>query len=79
MEPIEPLALNALKEPIEPIEPIETMEPIALILVSGPGCDSLNARFYLSGSAAWSGSPENKKAPEWEPFLCCLKGQDFRS
>jgi hypothetical protein len=65
MEPIEPLALNALKEPIEPIE---TMEPFALILVSGPGCDSLNARFYLSGS------PENKKAPEWEPFPCCLKG-----
>ena len=69
MEPIEPLALNALKEPIEPIE---TMEPFALILVSGPGCDSLNARFYLSDSAAWSGSPENKKAPDWEPFPCRL-------
>ena len=70
MEPIEPLALNALKEPIEPIE---TMEPFALILVSGPGCDSLMMRCNPSDSAAWSGSPQNKKAPEWEPFSCFLK------
>ena len=70
MELIEPLALNELKELIEPIE---TMEPFALILVIAPACDRLCARFYLSGCAAWSGSPKNKKAPEWEPFSRFLK------
>lgn len=65
MEPIEPLALNALKEPIEPIE---TMEPFALILVSGPGCDSLNARFYRQALRHGLALQKTKRLPSGSLF-----------
>ena len=65
MEPIEPLALNALKEPIEPIE---TMEPFALILVSGPGCDSLMARFYRQALRHGLALQKTKRLPSGSLF-----------
>ena len=73
MELIEPLALNELKEPIEPIEPIETMEPFALIFVSGPGCDSLNARFYRQAMRLGLALQKTKRLPSGSLFRVSIQ------